>query len=49
MSIRQSPELTPQLLDAARANGRHSHGPVDRGRQAKLQNERPQARGAFRP
>ncbi len=27
MSIRQSPELTPQLLDAARANGRNSHGP----------------------
>ena len=27
MSIRQSPEITPQLLDAARANGRRSHGP----------------------
>jgi len=27
MSIRQSPQLTPQLLDAARLNGRRSHGP----------------------
>ncbi len=27
MSIRQSPQLTPQLLDAARSNGRRSHGP----------------------
>ena len=27
MSIRTSPQLTPQLLDAARSNGRRSHGP----------------------
>ncbi len=27
MSIRQSPQLTPQLLDAARSNARHSTGP----------------------
>ena len=27
MSIRQSPQLTPQLLDATRSNGRHSNGP----------------------
>jgi hypothetical protein len=27
MSIRQSPQLTPQLLDAARSNARRSHGP----------------------
>ena len=27
MSIRTSPQLTPQLLDAARLNGRRSHGP----------------------
>ena len=27
MSIRNSPQLTPQLLDAARANARRSHGP----------------------
>jgi hypothetical protein len=27
MSIRTSPRLTPQLLDAARSNGRRSHGP----------------------
>ncbi len=27
MSIRQSPQLTPQLLDAARSNGRRSHVP----------------------
>ncbi len=27
MSIRQSPQLTPQLIDAARSNGRRSHGP----------------------
>ena len=27
MSIRQSPQLTQPLLDAARLNGRRSHGP----------------------
>ena len=27
MSIRHSPQRTPQLLDAARSNGRRSHGP----------------------
>ena len=27
MSMRTSPRLTPQLLDAARSNGRRSHGP----------------------
>src|SRR5271157_6085272 len=27
MSIRNSPQLTPQLLDAARSNARRSHGP----------------------
>ena len=27
MSIRQSPQLTQPLLDAARSNGRRSHGP----------------------
>ncbi len=27
MSIRNSPQRTPQLLDAARSNGRRSHGP----------------------
>ena len=27
MSIRNSPQLTPQLLDAARCNARRSHGP----------------------
>ncbi len=27
MSIRTSPQRTPQLLDAARSNGRRSHGP----------------------
>jgi len=27
MSIRTSPQLTPQLLDAARSNARRSHGP----------------------
>ena len=27
MSIRNSPQLSPQLLDAARSNGRGSHGP----------------------